>query len=73
MDRFVDKNIVNSGNFNATILNCFAKFVDPFSHVFIFGNMYPESHGFVSVPVTRLNNFVSHHYNEIGINWNMYL
>ena len=27
---------------------------------FIFGNMLPESHGSDAVPVTRLNNFVSH-------------
>ena len=30
-------------------------------HVFIFGNVFPESHGFVAVPVTRSNNFVSLH------------
>ena len=28
------------------------KFDHPFSHVFIFGNMFPESRGFVAVPVT---------------------
>ena len=28
------------------------KFDHPFSHVFIFRNMFPESHGFVAVPVT---------------------
>ena len=27
------------------------KFNHPFSHVFIFGNMFPESHGFVAMPV----------------------
>ena len=27
-----------------------------FSHVFIFRNMFPESRGFVAVPVTRPNN-----------------
>ena len=31
----------------------------PFSHVFIFGKMFPESHGFDAVPVTMSNNFVS--------------
>ena len=25
----------------------------PFSHFFIFGNMFSESHGFVAIPVTR--------------------
>ena len=44
-------NRVNSSNFNATILNFFEKFEHPFSHVFIFGNMLPESHGFVAMPV----------------------
>ena len=34
------------------------KFGHPFSHVFIFGNMFPEIHGFVAVPVTMANNFV---------------
>ena len=29
--------------------------------MFIFGNMFSESHGFVAVPVTRSNNFVVHH------------
>ena len=27
-------------------------FDNPFSHVFIFGNMLPESYGFVAMPVT---------------------
>ena len=31
------------------------KFDHPFSHVFIFGNMFPESHGFVTVPVTNMS------------------
>ena len=34
------------------------KFEHAFLHVFIFGNMFPESHGFVAVTVTSLNNFV---------------
>ena len=59
IDRYGDKNRVNSSNFNATILKFSVKFDHPFSHVFIFGNMFPESHGFVAVPVTRANNFVS--------------
>ena len=49
---------VNSCNFNATILKFFEKLDHPFSHVFIFGNMFFESHGFVAVPVIRSNNFV---------------
>ena len=36
----------------AMILNFSEKFDHPFSHVFIFANMFPESHGFVVMPVT---------------------
>ena len=46
-------------NFIVMILKFSEKFNYKFSHVFIFGNMFPESHGFVAVPVTRSNNFVS--------------
>ena len=56
---FFYKNRVNSSKFNATILKFTETFDHPFLHVFIFGNMFPESHGFVAVPVTRSNNFVS--------------
>ena len=41
--------IVNSSNFNAMTLNFSAKFDHPFSHVFILGNMFPESHGLVAM------------------------
>ena len=58
---FGDKNRVNSSNSNATILKFAEKFDHPFSHVFIFGNMFPASHGFVAVSVTRSNNLVSLH------------
>ena len=34
------------------------KFDHPFSHVFIFRNMFLKSHGFLTVPVTSSNNFV---------------
>ena len=37
----------------------FEKFNDPFSYVFIFGDMLGESHGFVVMQVTSPNNFVS--------------
>ena len=37
------------------------KFDHLFSHVFIFGNMFPESHGFVAMPATRSNIFVALH------------
>ena len=47
MDIFGDKNQVHSSNFNNTILKLTEKFDNLFSHVFIFGNMFPESHGFV--------------------------
>ena len=43
---------INSNNFSATILKFSEKFDPPFSHVFIFGNVFPESHGFAAMPVT---------------------
>ena len=45
-------NQVNSINFNATILKFSEKFDHLYLQVFIFGNMFPESHGFVTMPVT---------------------
>ena len=51
-DIFGNKNQVNLRNFNAMILNLFLKFNHPFSHVFIFGNMFPESYSFIAMPVT---------------------
>ena len=58
---FVDKNRVISTTFNYTILKFSEKLDAPFSHVLEFGNMFPETHGFDSVPVTRSNDFVSLH------------
>ena len=58
INRFGDKSRVNSSNFKATILKFSEKFDNPFLHVFIFGNMFPASQGFVDVPVTRPNDFV---------------
>ena len=52
IDRFGFKNRVNSSNFNATVFKFSEKFDHPFWHVFIFGNMFPESHSFVAMPVT---------------------
>ena len=43
--------LVNSSNFNATNLKISEKFDHPFSHLFIFGDMFPESHGFDAVPI----------------------
>ena len=59
-------NLVIRIEFTRTILiplfSNFLKKIDiQFSHVFIFRNMFPESHSFVSVPVIRSNNFVSLH------------
>ena len=53
--------LINRDQFNATILKFFEKFYHQFLHVYIFGNMFPESHGFIAVPVTRSNHFVSVH------------
>ena len=47
--------------FIATIVNFSEKSDHPILHVFIFGDMFPEGHGFVAVPVTRSNNLVSIH------------
>ena len=58
IDRFSHANWVNLSNFNDTTLRFGEKLDHPFSHVFIFGNMFRESHGFISVPVTSSNNFV---------------
>ena len=57
--RFGDGNWVNSNNFIATTFWFSEIFNHPFSHVFIFANMFPESFGFVAVPITSWNNFVS--------------
>ena len=57
---------LTQAKFNATTLRFAEKFDHLFSHVFTFSNMFPESHGFISVPVTISNNFVSFT-NEIGI------
>ena len=54
---------------HTTTMRYAEKFDHPFSHVFIFSNMFPESHGFVSVPVKSSNNFVSFT-NLIDMNWN---
>ena len=56
IDRFGDKNRVNSNNFNATILKLSGKFDRPFFIVFMFGNIFPESDEFVGMPVTSCIN-----------------
>ena len=48
--------ILISRNFNTTILKFSEIFDHPFLHSFIFGNMFPESHGFVAMPVTSCIN-----------------
>ena len=50
-----------TSNFNATILKFSEKSDHPFSQVIRFGNMFPPSHRFVVMLVTRANNFVSYH------------
>ena len=45
-------NRVSLRNFNVTIFKFSEKFYHPFVQVFIFDNMYIESHGFVAMPVT---------------------
>ena len=45
---------LNSSNFNATILGFSEKFYYLFWHIFIFGNMFPASHGFVALQVINI-------------------
>ena len=52
IDRFGGKNWVNSSNFNTMTLKSSEKFDRRLLYVFLFGNMFPESHGFVAMPVT---------------------
>ena len=52
INRFGDKNRVNSSNFNPTILKFSEKLDHQFSRVFRFGNMFTENHGFVAMRVT---------------------
>ena len=47
-----DKNRVNTSNFKAKIIKLSEKLNHPFKRVFIFGNTFPESHGFVAMPVS---------------------
>ena len=54
-------NKTDLSHFNATILKFYVEFDHPFSHVFIFGNMFPESYSSIAVPVTKSDNFVSLH------------
>ena len=52
IDRFGDKNRVNSNNFNVITLKFSDKFDHPFAYVSIFGNMFRDSRSFVAVPIT---------------------
>ena len=59
---FNDKNRINSCNFNDTILKFLRNSTIHFRMcLYVHGNMFPESHGFVALPVARSNNFVSLH------------
>ena len=53
IDRFGHANLVNSSNFNVMTLKFSEKFDHTLSHVFMFVNMFPESHAFVAMPVSR--------------------
>ena len=50
--RFGDKNQVKSSDFNATILTLSGKHYHHFLNVRMFGDMLPQSHCFVTMPVT---------------------
>ena len=55
---FGDKNRVISTTFNFMILKFSEIFDPPFSHVFIFGNMLPESHAGRNVEQFRLPSLI---------------
>ena len=50
--RFRDKNEVKSSDFNAAILTFSGKHYHQFSNVWMFGDMFPQSHCFATMPVT---------------------
>ena len=52
LSRFGDKNQDKSRDFNATILTFSGKHYHQFSNVWMLGNMFPQSHCFVTMPVT---------------------
>ena len=59
IDRFGDNNQVNSKHFNATILKFSEKYDHQYLYVFIFNNMFPESHGFVAICRLEYQRFVN--------------
>ena len=56
IDTSGDEKRVNSSNFNVITLKFAEKFDQPFSYVFIFGNMFIVSHGFVAMPDKSVSN-----------------
>ena len=48
---FGNSDRINSVNFNATTLKLAEKFYRPFSHLFIFRNIFAQGHGFDAVTV----------------------
>ena len=52
IERFGDANRVKTSHFYTITLKFSAQLDHTFSHVFLFGNMFPDCHGFVAMPVT---------------------
>ena len=52
IDRFGAKNQIKSSDFNGRILTFSRKYKNKFSLVWMFGDMFPQSHRFVTMPVT---------------------
>ena len=46
---FVNANRINSANFNMTTLKLTDKLDQLFSHIFLFGNIFAQGHGFDAV------------------------
>ena len=55
------QNRINSVNFNATTLKLGEKFDHPFSHLFVYGYIFAQGHGFDAMAVKSSKYFLSLH------------
>ena len=56
---FGNSDRINSVNINATTLKLADKFDHPLKHLFIFGNIFAQGHGFDAMTVTISKYFVN--------------
>ena len=61
IDGFGDVNWINLSNFNAMTRELAEIFEHPFSHLFIFGNIFPVDYCFFAVTVISSKKFASLH------------